>query len=101
MANAWYLADFAGAMEVSFERFAEAARGVLGREPGRGSAAEQDWFVKHAHYEGRERYDYRHRMERVEEQLESLKARTDFVEPANFGRHPGKLREGVSCIEFQ
>lgn len=84
MAHVWYLADFAGAYNVSFERFAEAAKPLLGMAPGQGFTADHDWFVTHAYYNRREQYDYRHRMDRVVAQLQALKARMDFVEPTNY-----------------
>jgi hypothetical protein len=55
-----YLADFAVAMGVSFERFAEAARGVVGLKPDQQFTPEHEWFIAHA-FQQRERIYACHR----------------------------------------
>lgn len=42
-----YLAEFAVAMGVSFERFEEAARGVLSLQAGQQFTPEHEWFIAH------------------------------------------------------
>jgi len=51
-----YLANFAAAMGVSFERFAEAARGIVGRETGRPCTPEQEWFIAYEFQEATGKY---------------------------------------------
>src|SRR5579884_2137228 len=47
LAKLAYLAEFAVAMGVSFERFAEAARSVVGLNPGQQFTPEHEWFIAH------------------------------------------------------
>ena len=56
LAKLAYLADFAGALDVSFERFAEAARGVLGMEPGQEFTPDHEWFIAHEFQQVQQRY---------------------------------------------
>jgi hypothetical protein len=51
-----YLADFAGAMGVTFERFAAAARDVLGLEPGRGFSPDLARYAEQEYERFREVY---------------------------------------------
>jgi hypothetical protein len=53
-----YLADFAGAYKAPFERFAEAARPLLGMAPGEEFTADQEW-VKHEFHASSEKYESR------------------------------------------
>src|SRR6516162_673485 len=51
-----YLANFAAAIGVSFERFEEAARGIVGRETGQPCTPEQEWFIAHEFHEATGKY---------------------------------------------
>ena len=71
-----YLADFAVAYGVSFERFAAAARHTLGMMPGQEFTADHKWYVAHEYYTQQEKYAMRRA---DEERLAKMNNRSDEV----------------------
>jgi hypothetical protein len=83
LAQVAYLANYAGTYNVSFERFAEAAKPLLSMTAGQEFTADHDWFVTQQYHHEWRKYGHG-RVERVEDMLQTLKARTDFVEETNY-----------------
>ena len=67
-----YLANFAAAMGVSFERFAEAARGIVALETGQQCTPEQEWFIAYEFQEATGKYASHRAMDEMRVKLNKI-----------------------------
>ena len=67
-----YLANFAAAMGVSFERYEEAARGVVGLGPGQQFTPEHEWFIAHEFQEATGKYASRRVLDEMRVNLNKM-----------------------------